>query len=70
MNGLTTRRAEAGVPDDIVFQTKLQMALDQLRVALAAGIDAEVALADPRYGNDTDFRGGIIEIDLPNVVEI
>jgi len=38
------RRAQAGVPDDVVFQTKPQIALDQLRAALAAGIEAEVAL--------------------------
>jgi SRSO17 transposase len=64
------RRAEAGVPDDIVFQTKPQIALDQLRAALAAGIKTEVALADAGYGNDTDLRDGITEIGLPYVVGI
>ena len=34
------RRAKAGVPDDVVFQTKPQIALDQIRKALAAGIPA------------------------------
>ena len=38
------RRATAGVPDDIVFQTKQQIAPEQLRWARAAGIEAEVAL--------------------------
>jgi SRSO17 transposase len=50
------RRAQAGVPDDVGFQTKPQIALDQLRAALAAGVEAEVALADAGYGTDTDFR--------------
>src|SRR5260370_23855354 len=64
------RRAQAGVPDDVVFQTKSQIALDQLRAALAAGIGAEVALADAGYGTDTDFRDGITESGLPYVVGI
>ena len=59
------RRAEAGIPEDVAFQTKPQIALDQLRAAVAAGIDAEVALADAGYGNDTDFRDGITKIGLP-----
>jgi SRSO17 transposase len=64
------RRAKAGVPDDIVFQTKPQIALDQLRAALVAGIEAEVALADTGYGNDTNFRDGITETGLSYVVGI
>ena len=39
------RRTAAGIPGDVVFQTKPRIALDQLRAALAAGIDAEIALA-------------------------
>ncbi len=64
------RRAQAGVPDDVVFQTKPQIALDQLRAARAAGIDAEVVLADAGYGNDTDFRDGITGIGLAYAVGI
>ena len=64
------RRAQAGVPGDVVFQTKPQIALDQLRAARAAGIDAEVVLADAGYGNDTDFRDGITGIGLAYAVGI
>lgn len=64
------RRTQAGIPDDIAFQTKPQIALDQLRGAVAAGIDAEVVLADAGYGNDTDFRDGITGIGLPYAVGI
>ena len=64
------RRAAAGVPDDIVFQTKPQIALNQLRAAHAAGIGADVVLADAGYGNDTDFRDGITEIGLAYAVGI
>src|SRR4030081_2861917 len=64
------RRAQGGVPDDVVFQTKPQIALDQLRAALAAGTEAEVALADAGYGTDTDLRDGITQIGLAYVVGI
>ena len=64
------RRARAGVPDEVVFQTKPQIALDQVRTALAAGVRAEVALADAGYGTDTDFRDGLAESGLPYVVGI
>jgi SRSO17 transposase len=64
------RRAVASVPDDIVFQTKPQIALNQLRAAHAAGIEADVVLADAGYGNDTDFRDGITEIGLAYAVSI
>jgi SRSO17 transposase len=58
------------VPDDVVFQTKPQIALDQLRATLAAGIEAEVALAGAEYGTDTDLRDSITESGLPYVVDI
>src|SRR5271170_4275276 len=64
------RRSQAGVPDEIVFQTKPQIALDQLRAARTAGIAAEMVLADAGYGNDTDFRDGITEIGLAYAVGI
>lgn len=64
------RRAQAGVPDDVVFQTKPQIPLDQLRAALAAGIEAEIVLADAGYGTDTDFRDSITDAGLPYVVGI
>ena len=64
------RRAQAGVPDDVVFQTKPQIALDQLRAARAAGIDAELVLADAGYGNDTDFRDDVTQLGLAYAVGI
>jgi len=64
------RRAAAGIPGDVTFQTKPQIALGQLRAAVAAGINAEVALAEAGYGNDTDFRDGITEIGLAYAVDI
>jgi SRSO17 transposase len=64
------RRGKAGVPDDIAFQTKPQIALGQMRAALLAGVPSAVVLADAGYGVDTDFRDGISELGLPYVVGI
>jgi len=64
------RRTKAGVPDDIVFQAKPRIALDQLRAAVVAGINTDVVLADAGYGTDTDFRYGITEQGLRHVIGI
>jgi SRSO17 transposase len=64
------RRAAAGVPDDVRFQTKPEIALQQLRQTLAAGVSPAVVLADPAYGNDSNFRGGITELGLPYAVGV
>jgi SRSO17 transposase len=62
------RRARAGVPEEMVLQTKPQIALGQLRAALEAGVTAPAVLADAAYGTDTDFRDGITALGLPDVV--
>jgi SRSO17 transposase len=64
------RRAKAGVPDDVTFQTKPEIALQQMRQVRADGVPPAVALADPAYGNDSKFRAGIAELGLPYAVGI
>jgi SRSO17 transposase len=58
------------VPDEVAFQTKPQIALGQIRAALAAGVPPATVLADAGYGIDTDFRDGITELGLLYVVGI
>ena len=64
------RRAAAGVPEEVGFRTKWEIALDQLDVALAAGIRRDVMLADAGYGDSTEFRTGIEERGLHYVVGV
>jgi SRSO17 transposase len=64
------RRAIAGVPDDVKFQTKPEIALQQLRQALANGVPPAVVLMDPAYGNDSKLRAGISGLGLPYVAGI
>jgi SRSO17 transposase len=61
------RRAVAGVPDEVIFQTKPEIALRQLRQTPADGVPPAVVLIDPAYGNDGKLRAGISELGLPYV---
>jgi SRSO17 transposase len=58
------RRAKAGVPDTITFETKTTIALGQLRQALAAGVPTGIVLGDAAYGDETAFRVGVAEAGL------
>jgi SRSO17 transposase len=64
------RRAEAGVPDEVAFRTKPQIALAQIRRALADGVPTGVVLADAGYGIDTEFRTSVTALDLLYVVGV
>jgi SRSO17 transposase len=50
------RRKKVGVPADVTFQTKPEIALDLLKQACNAGVPRGMVLADAGYGSDTKFR--------------
>lgn len=58
------RRHKTGIPEDMVFATKPQIALAQLRQAIDSGITPGVVLADAGYGDETAFRDRITELGL------
>jgi len=64
------RRCKAGVPADISFKTKPEIALEQMRWASEAGLAGDVALMDAGYGNDSKLRTGITELGKPYVAGI
>ena len=64
------RRAKAGVPEEIIFQTKPEMALDQIRAALATGLPPGVVLMDDGYGNETELRTQVGALGLTYVAQI
>jgi SRSO17 transposase len=64
------RRQKAGIPTEVTFQTKPEIALAQIRQARERGIPEGVVLADAGYGNDSGFRAGITQIDLLYVMGI
>jgi len=64
------RRQKAGVPAQIVFQTKTALAMEQIDGALAAGIPIGVVLADAAYGTETRWRDQLTERGLPYMVGV
>jgi len=64
------RRTKAGVPSDVAFATKTQIALGQLERLLWQGAPRHCVLADAGYGVDTGFREHLDELGLPYVVGI
>jgi len=64
------RRAKAGVPEEVKFRTKPDIALDQIRSALADGVSQGVVLADAGYGVDTAFRTALTDLGLPYILGI
>jgi SRSO17 transposase len=64
------RRKKARIPDDIVFRTKPQIALEQIRVACKEGIPRGAALMDPSYGSNLSLRTGISALGLQYVAGI
>jgi SRSO17 transposase len=64
------RREKTEVPEEVEFQTKPQIAMDQIRAAVAAKVARGVVLADAAYGINTDFRDGLTELELQYVVGV
>src|ERR687891_2124193 len=58
------RRKKAGVPEELKFQTKPQIALEQIRAAKAAGVPIGIVLADAGYGNETAWREALEGMEL------
>jgi len=58
------RRAKAGVPEEISFQTKNEIALAHIRWACEAGLPRGNALFDAGFGHDSKFREGVSELGL------
>ncbi len=64
------RRREAKVPEEIEFQTKPEIALEQIRQALEQDVPVGVVLADAGYGNGTPFRTALTRLGLRYIVGI
>ena len=64
------RCRQAGVPEGIEFQTKPEIALQQIRTAVEQEIAVGVVLADAGYGNGTPFRTALTQLGLSYMVGI
>ena len=55
----SARRAEGKIPDEIVYRSKNQLALDLVDQVLKWDVPRLPVVADSAYGNDHDFRAGL-----------
>jgi len=63
-------RRTAKIPQEIAFQTKPEIALEQIKAARAAGLPEGVVLMDAGYGNDTELRTAITALGMSYVAGI
>ena len=64
------RRRKTGVPEDVCFKTKPEIALEQIEAACKAGLPRGVVLMDAGYGCNTDLRTGVSALGLRYVAGI
>lgn len=64
------RREKAGVPEEIEFKTKPQIALQQIEWACVSGLPRGVCVADAGYGVCSTFRNRLTELGLHYVVGV
>jgi SRSO17 transposase len=60
----------AGVPDDVEFKTKWQIALDLIDQTLGFRLLGRPVLADSGYGESIEFRDGLVKRGLTYVVGV
>ncbi|MCW5257529.1 IS701 family transposase [Verminephrobacter aporrectodeae subsp. tuberculatae] len=64
------RREKAGVPEDVLFATKWQIAQAQIEHLVEQGAPKHTVLADAGYGVVTAFREGLTAMGLTYVVGV
>jgi len=64
------RRRKTGVPKEVVFKTKPEIALQQIDAACKAGVPRGVVLLDAGYGGNTELRTSISALALTYVAGI
>ena len=64
------RRRKTGVPEEVSFKTKSEIALEQITAACAAGLPRGVVLMDAGYGNNSELRADITALGLAYVAGI
>ena len=64
------RREKTEVPQEVEFQTKPEIAMDQIQAAVASEVARGVVLADAAYGINTGFRERLTGLGLEYVVGV
>jgi SRSO17 transposase len=64
------RRAEAGVPAEVAFRTKPELALALIEQAHADGVCPAPVLGDSAYGDSADFRQGVRQLGMEFFLQV
>ena len=64
------RRKAAGVPEEITFKTKPELALDLIDEVKRWGLQGRLVLTDSAYGDVFEFRQGLRSRELDYVVQV
>src|SRR6266481_4707660 len=64
------RQRKVGVPEEVGFKTKPEIALEQIAAACAAGLPRGVVLMDAAYGNNSDLRSDITAVWAPGTAPL
>jgi SRSO17 transposase len=64
------RRAEAGVPEAVKFQTKPQLGLELIRQGQADGVPPAPILGDSVYGESPEFRAGVRKLGMEFFLQV
>ncbi len=64
------RREEARIPDDVPFRTKPELALEMIRRAVEDDWPRGIVMADAAYGDSSDFRKQIRNLNLEYAVAV
>jgi SRSO17 transposase len=66
----SARRQEARIPEDVIFKTKPQLAVQMIGRAVADGVPKGVVLADSAYGTSGEFRAQVRSLGLHYAVGV
>ena len=64
------RRRKAGIPTEMQFKTKWQIALDEIAQLVDEGVQEAPVVADAGYGDVTEFRDGLTALHLHYAVGV
>ena len=64
------RRKKAGIPEEVTFKTKIELALALIDEVRGWGLEERLVLADSAYGDCYEFRQGLRSRGLEYVVQV
>jgi SRSO17 transposase len=66
----SVRRKKAEIPEDVIFKTKLELALDLIDEVRSWGLQDRLVLADSGYGDSYEFRQALRRRQLDYIVQV